>query len=290
MSSPSQGPPTAISFPPERAKAAARPHLVVLSGSEMGRAIELSNEPLEIGRDPECGIVLMGEGISRKHARVQLIFALYFVTDLGSTNGTFVNEQPATMAQLKDGDQIRLGDAVLKFVEHPLEVQYSQRVLDLATTDPLTGTATKRSFDAQFERSLQQARQSGAALSLVLVDIDHFKRLNDELGHAVGDQALASMARAVAGVLPPGASLYRVGGEEFAVLMPGLVRGDALARAELIRDAVASQPLRHSGELVPLTVSLGVAQLGDGEASAEVYARADQLLYKSKRGGRNRVS
>ncbi len=290
MGSPSQGPPTALSFPPERAKPVARPHLVIIAGPEMGRSFELSNEPVELGRDPDCGLTLQSEGVSRKHARVQMIFALYFVTDLGSTNGTFVNDQAATMAQLKDGDQIRMGDAVVKFVANHLELQYSQEVRDRATTDMLTGTANKQQFQAQLEKSMQHAQKSGEPLSLVLLDLDHFKHINDSFGHAAGDAVLASAARAITAALPAGTPLYRVGGEEFAILVPGAVRSDALAAAERIRAAVAIEPIHHDATHIPLTISLGVAQLGDAETPAALFNRADRLLYKSKLGGRNRVS
>jgi diguanylate cyclase (GGDEF)-like protein len=290
MGSPSQGPPTALSFPPERAKAVPRPHLLILSGPELGKSFELSNEAVELGRDPECGLTLTSDGVSRRHARVQMIFALYFVTDLGSTNGTFVNDQPATMAQLKDGDLIRMGDATLKFVANHLELKYTQEVHDRATTDALTGTANKQQFQAQLEKALQHAQKSGEPLSLALLDLDHFKQINDRLGHAVGDAVLASVARAISAALPPGTGLYRVGGEEFAVLLPAAVRSDALASAERIRAAVAVEPFEHAGQRISLTISLGVAQYGDEETPSALFDRADRLLYKSKLGGRNRVS
>ena len=290
MGSPSQGPPTALSFPPERAKPVARPHLVIIAGPEIGRSFELTNEPVELGRDPDCGFTLQSDGVSRKHARVQMIFALYFVTDLGSTNGTFVNDQPASMAQLKDGDQIRMGDAVVKFVANHLELKYSQEVHDRATTDSLTGAANKQQFQAQLEKAMQHAQKSGEPLSLGLLDLDHFKHINDNFGHAAGDAVLASVARAITAALPAGASLYRVGGEEFAILFPTAVRSDALAGAERIRTAVAVEPIHHEATRIPVTISLGVAQLGDAETPAGLFERADRLLYKSKLGGRNRVS
>jgi two-component system, cell cycle response regulator len=290
MGSPSQGPPTALSFPPERAKAVARPHLVVLSGPELGKSFELSNEPVELGRDPSCGLTLTSDGVSRKHARVQMIFALYFVTDLGSTNGTFVNDQPANMAQLKDGDQIRMGDAIVKFVANHLELQYSQEVHGRATTDSLTSAANKLQFTTDVEQLLQQAHASGEPMCLALLDLDHFKHVNDNFGHAAGDAVLASVAAAIGVALPPGGRLYRVGGEEFAILLPRNLRSDALAAAERIRAAVAIEPIHHENTRIPVTISLGVAQLGDGETPTQLYERADRLLYKSKLGGRNRVS
>ena len=290
MSSPSEGPPTALSFPPERAEAVARPHLLILSGAELGTSIELGNVPLEIGRDPDCAVTLTSDGVSRKHARVQLIFALYFVTDLDSTNGTFVNDQRVSMAQLNDGDQLRIGDAALKFVTNHLELQYTKRAIGLATTDVLTGIANKQQFDLSFEKAVQHSHKSGRPLSLILLDIDHFKLINDSFGHAAGDLVLASTARLISAALPVNASLYRVGGEEFAVLLANTDRDGAFAQAERIRGIVAHERVEHQGRRVPVTISLGVAERGPDEASAELYAHADELLYASKDAGRNRVS
>lgn len=289
MASPSQGPPTALSFPPERA-GAARPHLLVLAGPQLGTSVELGTEPLELGRDATCGIVLDSDGVSRKHARVQLIFALYFVTDLGSTNGTFVNDQRIEMTQLKDGDQIRIGDSVLKFVANQIEVQYSKRVLDLATTDALTGTANKQQFDAGLDKALSRFARTGQPASLILLDVDHFKAINDRFGHAAGDQVLAAAARVMSGLLPAEAALYRVGGEEFAIVLPGAGREQAVALAERLRATVAETPVEHERQPITFTVSLGVAEPYPGETGPELYARADALVYGSKRRGRNRVS
>jgi two-component system, cell cycle response regulator len=290
MASPSQGPPTALSFPPERAEGVARPHLLILSGPELGTAVELGNVPLEIGRDSDCAVTLTSDGVSRKHARVQLIFALYFVTDLGSTNGTFVNDQRVSMAQLNDGDQLRIGDAALKFVTNHLEVQYTKRALDLATTDALTGALNKQQFDAGFDKALHLAQKSRHKLSLILFDIDHFKLINDKFGHAAGDLVLASAARIISAALPANASLYRVGGEEFAIVLQNADRADGFAQAERIRILIAQERIEHHGRRVPLTISLGVAEAGAAEASSELYQRADALLYASKDAGRNRVS
>lgn len=261
-----------------------------MSGPELGRSVELDNQPFELGRDPDCRVVLTAPGVSRKHARVQLIFALYFVSDLESTNGTFVNDERVNMQQLKDGDQIRVGESVLKFVANQLEIQYTKKVLDLATTDGLTGLPNKQQFDVSLERTLLQAQQSGKPLCLVLLDVDHFKAINDQLGHTVGDRALSHTAGVVAAALPTGSSLYRVGGEEFAVLLPDRGHAEALAEAEGIRRAVAESPVMHDSQRIRITISLGVAEVGPGEPAAELYGRADALLYGSKRAGRNRVS
>jgi two-component system, cell cycle response regulator len=291
MSSYRQGPPTAISVPPERPKAAPRPCLLFLAGSDVGRSVELSAEAIEIGRSEECAVSVTSDGVSRRHAKVQKIFGLYFVTDLESTNGTFVNEQRIQqMAQLNDGDRIRVGDLVLKFVLNHLEVEYTQQVSSLAAADSLTGTFAKAHFDLVFIREAERATRSGTPLCLILFDLDHFKAINDGYGHAAGDAVLAQTAAVVKGALSAEQPFGRVGGEEFAILLPNTALGVALALAERIRNDVARAAFSHLGRTITVTVSLGVAELVPGESSERLFARADERLYSSKRGGRNRVS
>jgi diguanylate cyclase (GGDEF)-like protein len=194
------------------------------------------------------------------------------------------------MAQLNDGDKLRMGDAVLKFVANHLEVQYTKRALDLATTDALTGISNKQHFETSFEKALHLSQKSECPLSLILLDVDHFKLINDRFGHAAGDLVLASTARIISAALPGDASLYRVGGEEFAVVLRGTDHAGGMAHAERIRVVVAQQPIEYQGRRVPVTISLGVAELALGETSAELYGRADQRLYAAKHAGRNRVS
>jgi diguanylate cyclase (GGDEF)-like protein len=291
MSSFRQGPPTAISVPPERPKAAARPCLLFLAGSDVGRSVELTGEAMEIGRSEDCAVSVNSNGVSRRHARVQKIMGLYFVSDLGSTNGTFVNEQRiAQMAQLHDGDRIRIGDLVLKFVQNHLEVEYTQQVLSLAAADALTGAFGKTHFDLVFAREVERAARSGAALALIVFDLDHFKAINDGYGHAAGDVVLARSAAIVRAALGPEPPFGRIGGEEFAILLPGTALGVAHALAERIRSDVARAVFDHLGRTIAVTVSLGVAELRPGESAERLFARADERLYASKHSGRNRVS
>lgn len=290
MSSFGQGPPTVISAPPHGFRSAKRPCLLVLSGPEMGRAIELGSEPVEIGRSDECTVSVNSDVVSRKHARVQLILGLYFVTDLESANGTFANDQRVSMAQLKDGDKIRVGDCVLKFVENHIEIEYAQKAMNLASLDPLTELHNKRYFDEVFPRELARALQRGLPLSLLLFDVDHFKQINDGFGHQAGDLVLKSVAVNARRALAHEVIVCRVGGEEFAVIVPNVPRSVALSIAERLRAAIAETAFQHEGRAIPLTVSIGVAELCAAESAEKLYQRADQALYAAKNAGRNRVS
>jgi diguanylate cyclase (GGDEF)-like protein len=284
------GPTTAISVPPEGTAPAERPCLLILSGPDMGRSIELGYEAIEIGRNSDCGVALQDDRVSRRHARIKRIFALYFINDLESANGTFVNGQRVSMAQLNDGDQIKVGDSALKFVANSHEIEYSKRAFALATVDPLTGAHTKGHFDETLPKEIQRAAQHQKPLSVVLLDIDHFKRVNDTFGHPVGDSVLTRVAQTAKGLLSPPSTLHRVGGEELAIIAPELNRPAALAMAESIRAAVQALLFEHEGHRFGVTVSLGVADLAPSEGPADIYRRADQKLYASKAAGRNRVS
>jgi diguanylate cyclase (GGDEF)-like protein len=272
-------PPTAVSIPPEGGKPADHPCLLVLSGPQMGRSIDLGYEALEIGRSTECALALNDDLVSRRHARIKRIFGGYFVTDLESANGTYVNGQRITMAQLADGDQIRVGQSMLKFVVNQMEAEYSKRAFALATIDPLTGAHNKRHFDETLAKEAQRALQQRTALSLILIDIDHFKKVNDTYGHPAGDLVLKGVVERAKSVLGPSDVLCRVGGEELAVIATKAGRPVAVACAERIRTAVERDSFDWEGRRIAVTVSAGVAELG-----------ADEKLYASKRAGRNRVS
>ena len=193
------------------------------------------------------------------------------------------------MAELKDGDKIRVGDCVLKFVENYAEVEYAQHAMSLASRDVLTETHNKRYFDEIFPRELGRALHGGTPLSLVLFDVDHFKRINDGFGHQAGDLALRSVVECVRGVLASETVLCRIGGEEFAVLLPHVPRSIALAVAERLRTAIASLHFEYQGAGIPLTVSAGVGEFQPPETAEQFFQRVDRQLYAAKSAGRNRV-
>jgi len=256
----------------------------------MGRTIELGYEAVEIGRSSECTLALKDDLVSRRHTRIKRIFALYFVNDLESANGTFVNGERVSMAQLNDGDQIRVGDSTLKFVANYHEVEYSRRAFTLATVDPLTGAHNKWHFDETLAKEVHRAAGRGTSLGLIVLDIDHFKRVNDTFGHPAGDLVLAKVAETIKAWLSPESVFCRVGGEEFAVIAPGMDRSAVLGVAEQIRVAIEGVSLDHEGRSIAVTVSLGVAELAPAEGPNDLYRRADEKLYASKAAGRNRVS
>jgi two-component system, cell cycle response regulator len=280
---------TAISIPSERPAASGPPCLVIISGDDMGRRFELGNQEVSIGRGENCTICVNTDQVSRKHATVQCVLGKYYLVDMRSTNGTFVNEQKVERAKLLDGDQIRVGKTVLKYTESHVEQRYFEHAFNLASMDALTGAFNKRYFDETFGKEVQRAQQTATPLSLVLFDIDYFKKINDGFGHPAGDAVLKNVSGAVASQLRDGDALFRVGGEEFALLLAATPRDLAAQAAEAVRLLIESLITTFMDARIGATLSLGVAELQPNEAPASLYQRADERLYAAKRGGRNRV-
>ncbi len=268
-----------------------RPCLVVIAGAELGKRVELQEDEVKIGRAEQSGLCINSDLVSRHHATVLNTEQGHFLRDEGSTNGTFLNDRRvAELERLSDGDQIRIGRTVIKYTRSPLEVGYLERVMELATHDALTGAFNKRRFDEAFPAEVARAGQGKTPLSLVLFDIDFFKRINDGFGHPAGDAVLREVTRIATACLAGGGLLARVGGEEFAVLLPVGLDGARYA-AERMRTAIEGNKFVVDQKEVPVTISLGVAEAaGEGETPAKLYERADALLYESKHSGRNRVS
>jgi diguanylate cyclase (GGDEF)-like protein len=255
----------------------------------MGRRFELGVAEVSIGRADNCTICVNTDQVSRKHCTVQHILGKYFIVDNRSTNGTFVNEQKVERAKLLDGDQIRVGKTVLKYTESHVEQRYFEHVFNLASMDALTGAFNKRYFDETYTKEVARAVQQDLPLSLVLLDIDFFKKINDTHGHPAGDAVLKNVSAAVLSQLRDGDALYRVGGEEFALLLSATPLELAQQAAEATRQLIEALVTEFIGTRIAATLSLGAAQLAPGETPAALYQRADEKLYAAKRGGRNRV-
>jgi two-component system cell cycle response regulator len=268
-----------------------RPCLVVIAGPGMGQRIELDegDAEIDIGRSEQCRLYIHHDSVSRRHALIRRVVGQFVLQDLNSTNGTQVNDQRVDgLHLLKDGDQIKVGKTVIKYTENVVEVEYIEHVTNLAIVDGLTGAFNKRRFDEVLPKETLRAQSSGE-LSLILFDIDHFKKINDTYGHPAGDAVLRSMVQVTKTCLEQEDLLSRVGGEEFAILLASPL-DTATRTAERIRSCVERHEFTFQGTRIPVTVSLGVVGFHKGESPTELYARADALLYRSKQGGRNRVS
>jgi diguanylate cyclase (GGDEF)-like protein len=276
-----------------------QPCLVLYSGDQTGTRFPLVDGRLVLGRSPDCDVCLESLGISRRHAELREERGTVVLHDLGSSNGTHLNDQRVTQAMpLKDGDLIRLGQVLLRFYErHSVDAVLHDKLYRLATMDTGTGVYSKRYLLETLEREIKVARRSARPLSVICLDLDFFKTVNDRYGHNAGDDVLRGAAQAAQSVLRGSDVLGRMGGEEFAVVLPDTTLLGALDMAERMRRAVAAQvfdlPLPGTSKLAQhrQTASLGVAELLPAMTGArDLLAAADARLYESKRGGRNCVS
>jgi diguanylate cyclase (GGDEF)-like protein len=265
--------------------------IIVIYGPELGKRLQLGSAPFTIGRSSKNDLFIDQESVSRNHARISFDGTQYWVADLKSTNGTFVNDEPVREQRLRDGDQVRVGRSILKFMTgENVEVHYHEEIYRLMTVDGLTQVYNRRYFNEALEREFNRSKRYDRALALILFDIDHFKRVNDTYGHLAGDNLLRQIGIAVKPRLRREDIFARTGGEEFGVLLPEIGRDGALITAEKIRKIVEATPLRHEQSVVPCTVSLGVGQLEPADTVPDdLYKRTDERLYDAKQSGRNRV-
>jgi diguanylate cyclase (GGDEF)-like protein len=267
--------------------------LVVIYGADLGKRIPLGTGELECGRSAQTSIPLDDDAVSRRHARFAWTGSSFIVADLGSTNGTFVNDTSVRERTLHDGDQVKIGRTIFKFIcGSNIELSYHEEIYRLMTFDGLTQIHNKRSFETAIEREVSRSHRYRRPLSLILFDIDHFKNVNDEHGHLTGDAVLRQLASLVNANIRREDVLARVGGEEFALIVPELDREQArVGVAEKLRALVARTPCRFEDRTIPITSSFGVAELAftPPMTAVELYKAADERLYTAKRSGRNRV-
>jgi len=279
-----------VGEPTRQDAGAFKPRLIVVSGMLLGQQMELGDTPVIVGRATECALSMPHPSVSRQHCRIWREGDRYLIEDLGSTNRTYLNGKPVARAELRDGDQISVGNNAIKFfTSTSLEANYHEELIDLAIYDSLTGFYNRRRFRALLDEEMGGAKMS-APLSLLLMDLDHFKQINDRHGHLVGDQVLSVVAQAIREHAPGDAPLGRLGGEEFALALRGKVLAEAAALAEILRSAVGARPVDTREERLAVTISIGVAQSGaDAATPSELLRRADERMYKAKQAGRNRV-
>jgi diguanylate cyclase (GGDEF)-like protein len=277
-----------------RAAARAESCLVTIHGPDLGRRHTLERSEIVLGRDEDCDVVVALDDASRHHCRLRVDAAGVRVADLGSTNGTYVNEHEVladTEVMLRSGDFLRVGGAVYKFLQGGnLEALYHEEIYRTLIVDGLTQISNRRYLLEFLDREISRCVRHDRPLALVLFDIDHFKRVNDMLGHLAGDEVLRLVAARLRPKIRREDCFARFGGEEFAVVpLESTLRG-ALDLGEKIRASIASAPFTaEEGVQVDVTVSVGVAERGDARDAQALIRRVDEQLYRAKTAGRNRV-
>jgi len=262
-------------------------------GPDIGRRIPLLSREYIVGRDSEAGFVVSRSSVSRQHARLYVdAHGNWWVEDLSSTNGTFVNESRVRVQQLKDSDQVRFGDAIYKFLSGSnIESAYHEAIHNMAIQDGMTGIHNKRYFLEFLDREIAVASRHGHPLTLVMFDVDHFKKVNDGYGHLAGDAVLKDLAARIRPRIRREDLFARYGGEEFACVLPSTALQGGIVFADHLRQLIEERPCLFEDKAIPFTISLGVATLHreTGIDPTALIKRADDHLYSAKRAGRNRV-
>jgi diguanylate cyclase (GGDEF)-like protein len=283
-------------FPGETGPVPCEYVVVVYAGAHLGRVFPLVSGPNIVGRSPQVDIALLDEEVSRIHATITLEQGpggdRIRLEDNGSTNGTFLNGRPlARSMPLAPGDRIALGSHVLKLVAmDAMERAFHAVLLDQSTRDTLTGLGNRRTALEELQRRFDLSRRHRRPLSLIMCDLDHFKNINDTLGHLAGDQVLRDFGGRVVKSLRNTDVAGRIGGEEFLLVLPETDLDGALLLAERLRAATADVGFDLPSGPLKVTCSLGVAERRDDDRDGgTLMGRADGALYLAKREGRDRV-
>jgi two-component system, cell cycle response regulator len=271
--------------------------LVVYAGAHLGKVFPLHFGGNLIGRSATASIPLMDEEVSRHHAMVDMTLepegVRLMVTDMFSTNGTLLNGEPLNvLCRVGAGDRISMGSHVLKVVAmDPLERAFHLTLLEQSTRDPLTGLGNREAVLSEMQNRFELSMRHGRPLSAVIVDLDHFKQVNDRHGHAAGDLALRQFGELVRQVLRSTDLSGRIGGEEFLLVLPETELEGAHLLVERLRTAVETNPVRLSTGPLQVTASFGVGERHERDRDAgALMGRVDAALYRAKHLGRNRIA
>ena len=269
--------------------------LVQIFGDGLGRRIELHEGELSLGRDEDNDVVLALDSVSRRHCAIRCESGLVLVRDLGSTNGTRVRDerlQPNESVELSNGDLVQMGSVIFKFLRGgDIEAHYHDEIYRSSVVDALTGLYNRRYLVDHLKREIARSQRHGRPLSLILFDVDHFKAINDEHGHAGGDQVLRELAELVGANVRREDCCARYGGEEFAISSTENGLEASCLVAEKLRGLVEAHSFSFNGTVIPVTISIGVSLLAPQMTEpAELIDAADAHMYEAKRLGRNRVA
>ncbi|MEM9461166.1 MAG: GGDEF domain-containing protein [Myxococcota bacterium] len=276
---------------PTTGRSAKNSCIVVIYGPELGRKYNIQDRDLTIGRSMKSDVCIAQDSISRIHAMIVRDDDRVVLRDNESTNGTYVNDQRIQTAFLRDGDLIKIGRSIFKFLAGDnVESAYHEEIYRLTTVDGLTQIFNKRYFSETLKRELARARRYSRPLALLMFDIDHFKRHNDTHGHRAGDHVLHRLAQLVRKRSRRVDIPARYGGEEFAIILPEIGLSQAASFAETLRRMVEEASFVFEGRDISVTISIGVAAIEPEVTTADEFVQlADSRLYRAKQAGRNRV-
>ncbi|MDO5611021.1 MAG: GGDEF domain-containing protein [Pseudomonadota bacterium] len=292
MTDPDQSTPrTRLSDGPRQAAADGKACVIVIFGEGIGRRADIGPLSTVVGRGEDADLRIDNISVSRQHCQIWRDTDVFRIRDLGATNPTQLNERVIKEAILLDGDHITVGECILKFISNTSpEAQYHEEIHQLAVQDPLTGLSNRRHFIDVVEHAIARAARHAQPLAFCIIDIDHFKSINDVHGHLEGDRVLRDVADTLRSLLRANDILGRIGGEEFGLLLPETGPEAALEIAERLRVAVQQAACEAGSSALGVTISIGMATLGgDMQTRSSLMASADAALYRAKAAGRNRV-
>lgn len=268
--------------------------LIVVGGDLNGTIFDIDSPEVKVGRNPESEIPLEFQGISRHHFSIVTKGDDVFLEDKGSRNGTYLNNKKVEKtAQLNKGDIIKLGSIALRFIPQgdPERLTYDKLNMD-ANTDGLTRCFNKAYFNNAAETEVKKSKVTGSPLSLIMMDLDHFKGLNDNYGHDAGDFVLKELSEVIRTNGVRESDVFaRYGGEEFCLLLPKTNLKNGFEIAERLRQTIESHQFIYDNKRLPVTASIGIADYRQGVVTGtDLFKRADKAVYLSKENGRNQVN
>ncbi len=287
---------------PTRPKRDLRPALVFLGGDLLAVSIPLEREMVILGRALEADVRINDTKASRQHAQIETVYdektkeTTYVLTDLESKNGTLLNGHKIKQETLQNGDKISIGEHILRFeLLDEIDREYQHQIRRLLSHDDLTGLLSSRSFFSELRREAARAKVENRPFCVLMMDVDHFKKVNDTYGHLTGSKTLEELGFCIMQCLRSGDVAARFGGEEFAAFLLDADLSQAIVAAERIREVIEDNDFsilkqgRHS-KTHRITISIGIASFpNDSHDPIELVEMADSALYRAKREGRNRV-
>ncbi|MBU1220610.1 GGDEF domain-containing protein [Myxococcota bacterium] len=268
--------------------------LIVISGTAVGQMFRIEEDEMTIGRSHANTVPLLEEGVSRSHCRlINLPGGEVMLEDLNSTNGTYVNSDKISRRLLQDGDKIQVGQTtILKFTYHDkIEEEFQKQMFESALRDGLTKAYNKRYFLERLESEFSYAVRHKFPLTLVIMDLDHFKTFNDTWGHLCGDAVLVELSKRIHRSIRSEDVFARYGGEEFALIARGIAHDNGMILAERMRIAISDYPFPWEDKPLKVTMSLGVSSIPYHNilTTREMIEWADRALYSAKNAGRDQV-
>ncbi len=266
--------------------------LLEIYGRNIGLRRDIEKDEILIGRSLDCDIVLEDQGVSRRHLQITKYPLKVEISDQGSTNGTYINDvrmfAPTT---LNNGDRIKIGNTIFKFIwSDDLEADYYDTLYQYTIRDGLTGLFNKKYLLEMLDKEFLRAQKSRQSFSVMMIDIDFFKKVNDSYGHIAGDRVLIKVAEMVKNYIQETDCAARFGGEEFSILLPETKLEGASFIAERVRLAVQGLVFTEGSKEITVSVSIGVAEIAASMKSGlELLNKADEKLYVAKNSGRNKV-